>query len=111
MESVSRQLQNKNISERTRQLQERILSRMLDSQRSIHRRDFSKKRSAERAKQYRAVDPGELPDDLGESKQLLKELLERALKEGYKRDFEDLIRKYFENLNRINARVKMENKN
>jgi len=103
MEEVAKQMHDLDVSERTMQMQERILSRMLDAQRSIHKRDFSKKRHAEAATQYRAVDPGILPENLGESAQFLQESLIRALSEGYTKDFEELIRRYFENLNNLDA--------
>lgn len=99
MEEVAKQLSDKNLTERTKDLQQRILSRMLDAQRSVHKRDFSKKRQSESAKDYRAVDPGALPDNLGENPQILQETMLKALKEGYSKDFEELIRKYFEKLN------------
>ena len=73
---------------------------MLDTQRSVHRRDFSKKRLAEAAKFYESTDPGVLPENLGEGIRPLEENLMKALHEGFSRDFEELIRKYFESLNR-----------
>ncbi len=100
MGEVKKQLEDLNADERTLRLQERILSRMLDSQKSVNKRDFSKKRQAEQAKQYRAISPGDLPENLGENPQFLQETLIKALKEGYSKDFEDLIIKYFEELSK-----------
>ena len=100
MEEVIKDMEEINVTERTRKLQEQILSRMLDAQRSINRRDFSKYRIAESAGRYEGIDPGKLPENLGGQKRLLEEDLINALKEGYTRDFEELIRKYFEILNR-----------
>ncbi|MFC1729329.1 DUF4175 family protein [candidate division KSB1 bacterium] len=103
MQEVEKQMHDQNVTDRTLELQRRILSRMLDAQRSVHRRDFSQKRYSETALFYEPVDPGALPENLGESGLILKESLIRALKEGYSKDFEDLIRKYFENLNKLNV--------
>lgn len=100
MQEVMKDLKEMNITDRTLQLQERILSRMLDAQRSINRRDFSRKRIAETAKLYEGIDPGGLPENLGEQKRYLTEDLIKALKEGYTRDFEVLIRNYFDSLNK-----------
>ncbi len=100
MQEIINNLENMKITERTVQLQQRIFSRMLDAQRSIHRRDFSNKREAETAQEYDAVDPGILPENLGEGSNILEERLMNALREGYKRDFEELIRNYFEQLNK-----------
>ena len=66
----------------------------------LSKRDFSKKRLAESAKFYQSTDPGILPENLGEGIRPLEENLMKALREGFSRDFEELIRKYFENLNR-----------
>lgn len=100
MADVIRDMQNNNINQETLKIQERILSRMLDAQRSLNRRDFSKKRQAEQAKMYDVADPGSLPTGLGEKINEYDLLLEKALKEGYNKDFEDLIRKYFELLSK-----------
>ncbi len=100
MQEIVRDMDDMNITDRTVRLQQRILSRMLDTQRSVHRRDFSKKRLAETAKFYENTDPGILPENLGEGIRPLEENLMQALREGFSRDFEELIRKYFDSLNR-----------
>lgn len=98
MEDVAKDLQQKNVNPRTIERQERILSRLLDAQRSVRRRDYSRKREAETGKQYYAINPGALPGDLGERKNTLQEDILRAEKEGYARDYLELIRQYFEAL-------------
>ena len=103
MEDVVKDLKDKNLEKRTLQLQERILSRLLDAQRSLHRRDYSKKRKSETAKEYQALSPPELLPGIGEKENKIREDLLKALNEGYARDFMKLIRKYFEALNEIHA--------
>lgn len=98
MEDVAKDLQQKNVNPRTIERQERILTRLLDAQRSVRRRDYSRKREAETGKQYYAINPGALPGDLGEHKSTLQEDILRAEKEGYARDYLELIRQYFEAL-------------
>ena len=44
--------------------------------------------------------PGDLPQDLGERENVLREDLLKALKEGYPKEYEELIRHYFEALAR-----------
>jgi len=105
MQEVTKNLNNKTITERTLELQERILSRMLDAQRSVNRRDFSNKRTSETAKSYEANDPGALPASLGEHIRILDAELMKALQEGYTRDFETVIKQYFENLNKQNIQL------
>ena len=51
-------------------------------------------------KDYLAIDPGQLPANLGERENRLREDLLRAKKEGYSRDYLELIRKYFEALSK-----------
>jgi len=46
------------------------------------------------------IDPGRLPANLGERENRLREDLLRAKKEGYSKDYLELIRKYFEALSR-----------
>ncbi|RMF68391.1 MAG: hypothetical protein D6743_03410, partial [Calditrichaeota bacterium] len=100
MEEVVKELQKKRVDRHTIDRQKRILSRLLDAQRSIHQRDFSKKRRAETAKTYKPANPPELPETPELRRERLKNELLRALKEGYSRDYRELIQKYFEALAR-----------
>ncbi len=98
MEEVAKDLQQQKIDRQTLDRQQRILSRMLDAQRSMREREYKDERQAERGKNYRALDPGALPEDLGERKTKIQEDLLRALRENYSRDYRALIQKYFEAL-------------
>ena len=98
MKDVADELRRKQVSRRTIERQERILSRLLDAQKSARERDFSKKRRAQTAKVYRVADPGALPANLGEGQQKIQQDLLRAMKENYSRDYKILIQKYFEAL-------------
>ncbi|MDZ7318306.1 MAG: hypothetical protein ONB11_04075, partial [candidate division KSB1 bacterium] len=98
MEEVVKDLQQKKVSPRTIERQQQILQRLLDAQKSMRKEDYSRRRKAETAKTYYARDPGSLPQDLGEkSLQMQRDLL-KALKEGYSRDYQELIKKYFDAL-------------
>lgn len=99
MEAVAKELQSRRPSDRVVQQQERILSRLLDAQRSAHQRDYSKKRTSESAE----LDPlwlgvDGLPEDLGEGRNLLYEEVLRSLQQNYSREEQALIRQYFEQL-------------
>jgi hypothetical protein len=98
MEEVAKDLQQQRADRQTIERQQRILSRLLDAQRSMRERDFSKERQAQTAKTYRASDPGSLPAELGESKNRLYQDLMRAMRENYTRDYRELIQRYFEAL-------------
>ncbi len=86
------------ITRQTLQRQQQILSRMLDSYKSVREREYSRKRKAETGKQYAATDPKELPAELGERKEKWQQDLLRAKKQGYSRDYLELIQQYFEAL-------------
>lgn len=98
MKEVEQDLANNSISRDTINRQNRILSRMLDAQKSVHRREFSRERQAETGKNYVTTSPGALPADLGERKNQLEQDLLRAKKEGYSRDYLKVIEEYFKAL-------------
>ena len=98
MKKVEEDFANKQISRDTINRQNRILSRMLDSQKSVNKREFSRERQAETGKRYLSQSPNRLPDDLGERKTQLQQDLLRAKKEGYSRDYLKVIENYFKAL-------------
>ena len=98
MKKVEEDFANKNITRDTINRQQRILSRMLDAQKSVHQREFSRERKAETGKNYVTTSPDALPDDLGERKNQLEQDLLRAKKEGYTRDYLRIIEEYFKAL-------------
>ncbi|MBT3253317.1 MAG: hypothetical protein HN995_00135 [Candidatus Marinimicrobia bacterium] len=103
MEEVAKKLQGKRPSQKIHEQQERILSRLLDAQRSATKKDFSKKRKSETA----GTNPfwtgrDDLPEDLGETRNQLYEELIFSLKQDYTREEQALIREYF---NRLEAEL------
>ena len=69
---------------------------MLDAQRSVNERDYEKKRESAEGKTFSRKSPGELSDT--EKKTKIQEELQKAIREGYKKDYENLIRRYYESL-------------
>lgn len=98
MKDVVRNLQQNNVNPETVQKQERILSRLLDAARSTRERDFEKRRKATPGTQVARRSPGELDPSLLEGKDRLDEDLLKAIEQGYSKDYQELIRKYFEEL-------------
>ncbi len=96
MKEVADELRQGSIRQETVEKQQRILSRLLDAQRSVRREGYSRQRKAETAKEQLASHPEALPPDLGEAKASWRRDLLRALKEGYTRDFRRMIEAYFE---------------
>jgi uncharacterized membrane protein YccC len=98
MKKVEEDLANQQISRETLERQNRILSRMLDAQRSIREREYSRQRQAETGSPVMAKTPGALPDDLGERRNQLEQDLIRARREGFSQDYLEMIETYFEGL-------------
>jgi hypothetical protein len=99
MGEVVEELQQLKLDRKTIERQQKILSRMLDAQKSVQQKEYSKKRLAEVGKDYMRRSPSD-PKDAEDKKlkQLSRDLL-RALQEGYSRDYEKLIEAYFRALN------------
>ena len=98
MEEVIKDFRKRKIDQRTIDRQEKILSRMLDSQQSMTQRDLSKKRKSKDAEEFLYIGPDGLPLDYGERKLILMEAMEQALQEGYSQDYNKMIRSYFQAL-------------
>ncbi|MBK7105414.1 MAG: hypothetical protein IPH62_09030 [Ignavibacteriae bacterium] len=79
--------------------QDKILSRLLDAQLSINERDYEEKRESKEGKIFDLTSPGNINLSNQQAKDILREELLKAIKEGYSKDYQDLIRRYFESLN------------
>jgi hypothetical protein len=102
MKDVEEDLANRQVTPETLQRQQRILSRMLDAQRSIHQREYSRQRQAETADGFvRPPSPGEFSLTSDKPGQLEEDLL-RAKRQGFSRDYLDLIKRYYEAISNSN---------
>jgi len=99
MGEVMNDLQSLQIDKKTIERQQQILSRMLDAQKSVREKDFSRKRLAEVGKNYQRKSPGKSENAENMRLKQLKLDLIRALREGYNPDYEKLIEEYFRTLN------------
>lgn len=98
MKEVESDLAQSNVNPETVRKEDHILSRLLDSQRSTRERDYEKRRKAEAGKTYQHASPGEIDLATQEGKDKLREELLKVLQGRYSKDYEDLIRRYFEEL-------------
>ena len=98
MKEVIADMQTNDVSDELLQKQERILSKLIDAQRSINERDYEKNRESFAGKNFQRETPPDLMLTTEEGLQKLRDELLNSSKEGYKKDYEDLIRKYFEAL-------------
>lgn len=101
MREVQTDLAQGNVNPETLKKQERILSRLLDSQRSARERDFEKKRRAETGTNVARKSPGEIDLSTQEGRNRLQQDLQKAIEEGYARDYQELIKRYYEALERL----------
>jgi hypothetical protein len=100
MEEVIRQLQAKNMDRKVIERQERILSRLLDAQKSVREKEYSKKREAERETIQLVKSPPELKKEQILKEDRLRKELMNALEEGYSAEYREFIKYYFEFLSR-----------
>jgi len=98
MDEVVKDLLKQKIDRQTIQRQRQILSRLLEAQKSLEQRKFSKKRQAVLGKKYLARNPGRLGETVAANKKIIEQALRRSLKSGYKKDYRRLIEAYFKQL-------------
>ena len=96
LEQISRLLKRNKIDQSLLDRQEKILSRLLDAQKSIHKREFSKKRKSEVSEKDDWLLPEEVK--LKFDKMRRKALLNNDLK-SYPKAFQELIREYLKKVN------------
>ena len=101
MQEVVRDMQQNNVNPNTMQKQERILSRMLDASRSMRERDWEKQRRSRTGSDVARRSPGQIDPNLLDPRDGIRSDLQKAVNEGYARDYESLIRKYFEALENV----------
>jgi predicted amino acid-binding ACT domain protein len=106
MEEVVRELKQNNVNDDLIQKQERILTRLLDATRSMNERDYEKRRESRPGEQLTAKPPAELKLNQDDLMSKIRQDLLKALEEGYSKDYEILIRKYFEALQKQKVLMK-----
>jgi hypothetical protein len=96
MKEVVRALEQNSVDRETIRKQDRILSRMLDASKSMHERDYEQRRKSESGTPTAGKQPADIDPELLNEKQRFREDLINALQQGYSRDYQELIKKYFE---------------
>lgn len=94
MEEVARDLEEGKLDRELVDRQERILTRMLDSQRSLRERDYKKERSSTVAGDMKALAPEKWREEIGDEEIFLR-MIRRAMQEKGPREYEELIKEYF----------------
>ena len=98
MEEVIFDFKNNNVSRKTHERQQQILSKMLDSQKSLTKKDFSNKRKSKIADNYQISNINQIPTNYGEKDLFYIQAMEKALDENISTEYENITRIYFLNL-------------
>jgi hypothetical protein len=98
MKEVMSDMKSGSISSETRLRQERILSRLLDASRSMTERDYEKSRESNSGKDVVRTSPADIT--LPTNRQQQSRTLLDQLKMGYTKDYESIIRQYYDALQR-----------
>jgi hypothetical protein len=93
MEGVSKSLEEGRLDQDLVRREQRILSRLLDAQRSVHTRDYEQKRESVTAEDIFSKSLGGNPDE--PESQSLRDEIRRAMQLKAPGEFEDLIKLYF----------------
>ena len=96
---VIKDLEEKKYTQSTSNKQKKILSRMLDSQTSMTQRGIDDKRKSETSGQIMFDGISGMPEDLGQRQSMIFNAMNKALNSGYSRDYQNMIRRYFNSLN------------
>ena len=98
IDEVLRDMRSGQVSPETRQRQERILSRLLDAVRSQRERDFERERESRSGVDVVRSSPADIKPDPNNPNDPLRRDPLRSREQGYSKDYEYLIRRYFESL-------------
>jgi hypothetical protein len=98
MKEVAQSLEQHSADQQTQQKQDRILSRMLNAQRALRERDYEEKRKSSAGTSLVKQSPAELKKE-AEPTGLMRDL-QRAAESGYSKEYMDLIRRYYEALDK-----------
>ncbi len=94
---VIRDLESQRVSEETIRGQEKILTRLLNMQKSLRQRDYSRRRKSKPGEEYAVKPPPELTAE--EREKLVEDILYRR-RGSYPPEYEDLIRAYIKAISR-----------
>lgn len=101
MEEVAKSLEQQDLSRELVKRQQQILSRMLQSTKSLQRREFEEQREAKTAKNFVRKSPAEIESQTGRSK--IQDALNRLREKGYSDDYQKLIRRYYDALEKLQS--------
>jgi len=99
MNEVIKELSQNNYDRSIINRQQQILSRMLDSQKSMAQRGLNENRKSKTGVDLMSRAPSSLPLDLGQRQLFVSKAMDEALSAGFSREYQTMIRRYFNSLN------------
>jgi hypothetical protein len=100
MADVVRDLENKNVNPRVLEKQQRILSRLLDAQRSLRKEEFDKRRESKTGIDVARRSPNwNGPPAISKGDSIRDDILQTSQK-GFTKEFQEWIKRYFLALDR-----------
>jgi hypothetical protein len=99
MKEVIGDLESEALTEETLRVQEKIVSRMLQAQRSLHKRDYNKKRESRVGEEIYSQGGREIDEE--EARQQLRRDIKRALESNTPEEYEELVRQYFRAISEV----------
>ena len=98
MEDVVDDFKRGDVTRETIDRQQQILSRLIDSQKSLNKRDYSNNRKSETGNEFQYLGPSGLPIDMGDRDKELSDAMRSALDENLPIEYNKLINNYFKGL-------------
>ncbi|RFM24622.1 MAG: hypothetical protein D0433_04805, partial [Candidatus Thermochlorobacter aerophilum] len=98
MQKAAEQLEQQDLSPELKKRQQQILSRMLESTKALQRREQEEKREAKSGKDIFKTSPSELSRE--QTRNPIQDGLNRMKSQGFVDDYERLIRRYYDALER-----------
>ena len=109
IEDVISDLSKFKYNKKTKNKQRRILSRMLDSQTSLSQRGYKEKRKSYTVDRVDIYSSSKnLPLSLGQRENIVLEALNRSLNSGYSREYQTMIKRYFNSMSQIKPTIKQD---
>ena len=105
IDEVIKELNQNKYDRNTMSRQQQILNRMLDSQKSMAQRGVNDERKSKTATQVTSNAPSGLPNDLGQRQTVIMDAMNEALNAGFSREYQSMIRSYFNSLKNIDSFV------
>lgn len=96
MQEVITDMKTDKLNDEVIQKQERILSKLLDAQKSVNERDYEKQRESKTTNRHNPNSPDQLNLNRLNRDEILRNLINSSGKEGFSPDYEQLIKKYYQ---------------